>query len=150
MARRKTIADAEAAEVARFLDGATDVGPLDPVDAAIATHRAAWAKMLTLYEAKKTAKPRYKAEYALQDYKDVYSEHVDEFVRTLLTTMAQVTAFASYIAEFSGTFMPWDCPSSARGWQLSAAMANVADALVRLSAAAPAITTARAPLALAA
>lgn len=150
MARRKTIVDVEAAEAARFLAGAIEVGPLDPVDAAIATHRAAWTKLLALYEASKTAKPKYKAAYALQDYKDVYSEQVDVFVLTPLATMAHVTAFASYVAEFSGTFMPWDCPSSARGWQLSAAMANIADALVRLSAAAPAITPARAPLALAA
>ena len=150
MARRQIIADAEVAEAARLLAGATEVGPLDPVDAAIATHRAAWAKMVALYEAKKTAKPKYKAEYALQDYKDVYSEHVDVFARTPLATMAQVTAFSSYVAEFSGTFMPWDCPSSARGWQLSAAMANVADALVRLSAVAPAVTRSRAPLTLAA
>ena len=46
MARRQIIADAEVAEAARLLAGATEVGPLDPVDAAIATHRAAWAKMV--------------------------------------------------------------------------------------------------------
>ncbi|MCC0806530.1 hypothetical protein FPV16_09910 [Methylobacterium sp. W2] len=153
MARRKTIADAEAAEAAWFLAGATEIGPLDLVEAAIAAHQAAQAELIALVQntvpAKRMSGLRVQAE---QLYQARLSFGVDTaaFVQTPIETMEQLVTFARYVAGLERDVQSWSCPYEIGVRHLGAAMDNVAAALERLSVTAPAITTARAPLALAA
>lgn len=147
MARRKTIADADAAEAARFLEGATVIGPLDPVDAAIASHRAAWTELSVIVEKSRKAKFRSELFNTRLDAIKLYEARTDVLVETPLMTMAHVLAFTAYIASLEAYGpRPDPYPYQIEIGPLADAMANVAGALVRLAA----TPDARAPLALAA
>ncbi|MCJ2127995.1 hypothetical protein [Methylobacterium sp. E-045] len=153
MARRKTIADAEAAEAARFLEGATEIGPLDPVNRAIATHRAAQAELIALVHntvpAKRTSGLKAQAE-ELDQARRVFDAATTAFVRTPIETMAQLVTFTGYVASLERDVRSWFCPYEIKVWHLGEAMDAVADALTHLSAAPPAVPITREAIALAA
>lgn len=150
MARCKTIADADAT---RFLEGAIEIGPLDPMDAAIATHRAAQAELIALVHntlpPKRMSGLKAQAE-EIERARRVFDAATTAFVRTPIETMAQLVTFTGYVASLERDVRSCFCPYEIKVWHLGNAMDAVAGALARLSVAPPATPTARTRLALAA
>lgn len=106
----------------------------DLVSASIEAHRAAWAEFSAV--AKATAKARFlsKGEARRHAAADVYDTATDALVRTPITTMAGLGAFAGYVASLQAYgARQFPDPYQVQVWHLSDAMEAIAEALARMA-----------------
>jgi len=106
----------------------------DLVAAAIETHRAAWAEFSAVAKATAKARFRSKGEARRHAAADVYDVATDTLVRTPLTSMADLRAFAGYVAGLQA-YGPRSFPEpyQLHVWHLADAMEAMAEALDRLT-----------------
>lgn len=106
----------------------------DPVLVAIDTHKTAWTEFAAV--AKATTKARFlsKGEARRHAAADVYDTATDALVRTPITTMAGLGAFAGYVAGLQAYgARSFPDPYQAQVWHLSDAMEAIAETLARLA-----------------